>query len=395
MLAAAAAALLAADTWAAEVTFDSKTVEKVGTQPFAVTAADFNKDGKLDLAVTDGAGNAVQLLLGNGDGTFQAPAQFRAGELPRGLVVGDLDRDGNTDVVVASSYSDAATVLLGDGKGSLSPPVSFHAGTRPFDVAIGDLNEDGAPDVVVANESNVKEAGEKTDKQADEKTDRGKVSVLLGNGKGKLTKHLDLAAGKFPSKVGVADLDGDRHLDIVVSNWGSNNGSTFFGDGKGGFREGQVLTYNGMSPYDVKVADITRDGSPDILLPDMREQAARVMVGDGKGNFKIGRAAPAGPGCRSIVMADLNGDGLLDVASANAASNDIVVSLGLQEGAFESKRNKRSFPAGILPRWVTAADLNNDGRPDLAAASMNSKSVTILLNTTSFPVQGGQPAGGK
>jgi hypothetical protein len=101
------------------------------------------------------------------------------------------------------------------------------------------------------------------------------------------------------------------------------------------------------------------------------------MLGDGRGNFESGPVGASGAACRSVVVADLNGDGRVDLASANTSSGDVVVSLADGEGGFDPGT---SFPAGKGTRWVTAADLDGDGRKDLIATNMGSMSVTILLN---------------
>lgn len=352
--------------------FETRTIELVGRQPFAVVAVDMNSDGALDLAVSDAAGGVLTFIPGKGDGSFGERSEWThtsAGELPRGLAVGDLNGDTNPDIAVASTRSDELIVAFGDGKGAIGGKRRFAAGERPFAVAVGDLNGDGKADVVVANETN-----------ADIKVEKpGQVDVFLGDGKGRLRRETTLAAGLYPGDVQVADLDGDGHRDIVVANWGDDDASVFFGDGRGRFRVGPRLRPDPASegPYSVQIADVNGDGHNDVVLSDVGASEIRMMLGDGRGGFTPGPVGASGRACRSVVVADLNGDGLPDMASANTSSGDVVVSFADGEGGFDAGT---SFPTGQGPRWVTTADLDGDSRMDLVVTNMGAMSVTVLLN---------------
>jgi hypothetical protein len=116
---------------------------------------DFNGDGKLDLAVAimgnPNSNGSVDVLLGNGDGTFQAGTSYVVGSRPNSIAVGDFNGDGKVDLAVANQSSDSVSVLAGNGDGTFQPAVNFGAGSFPYSVAVGDFNGDGKPDLAVAS----------------------------------------------------------------------------------------------------------------------------------------------------------------------------------------------------------------------------------------------------
>jgi hypothetical protein len=129
----------------------------VGTNPSFVAAADFNKDGKLDLVVTDYlvTSNNVNVTLGNGDGTFQTAATYTAGKQPIVATIGDFNADGLPDIAVANAGTTGGTgsvaLLLGTGGGAFKSGAATGAGATPYSLAVADFNGDGKPDLAVAN----------------------------------------------------------------------------------------------------------------------------------------------------------------------------------------------------------------------------------------------------
>jgi VCBS repeat protein len=105
-----------------------------------VAVGDFNGDGKPDLAVTGENSSDVSILLGNGDGTFQAPVSYAAGTTPLFVAVGDFNGDGKPDLVVANLESNQVSILLGDGGGTFQSPASYAVEGQPVSIAIGDFN---------------------------------------------------------------------------------------------------------------------------------------------------------------------------------------------------------------------------------------------------------------
>jgi hypothetical protein len=127
----------------------------VGTKPSSVAVADFNGDGKQDLAVANEGSNNVTVLLGDGTGRFKAEpvSSFKAGSGPFSMAVADFNGDGKPDLAIANRKSNNVTVLLGDGKGGFTqaPGSPFPVGTEPSSVEVADFNGDGKPDLAVAD----------------------------------------------------------------------------------------------------------------------------------------------------------------------------------------------------------------------------------------------------
>lgn len=191
-------------------TFAAQKTTTVGSTPRGLAIADFNHDGKLDIAVCgngfpgSSSGYGVAVLLGNGNGTFQAPVYYIAHKWPSSIAAVDMNRDGYPDLVVTNDGSNDLTVLLNRGDGTFAPLANYPTGgTTPYGVAVSDFNGDGNPDVVVANSGS------------------GNVSVLLGYGDGSLQAPSLLSATGGPVDVRVGDLNGDGLPDLAVADWGT------------------------------------------------------------------------------------------------------------------------------------------------------------------------------
>jgi hypothetical protein len=178
-----------------------------------VTAADFNGDGKLDLAIplntSDGL-NEVDVLLGNGDGTFQPQVGYPVDGLPQSAVTADFNGDGKLDVVV-STTANSVDILLGNGDGTFQTPVSYATNTDPLDVIVADLNNDGKLDLATIDDASSYYG-----------STPGFVSVLLGNGDGTFQAHTDFAVDYSPTAFSTGDFNSDGRLDLAVANNGSN-----------------------------------------------------------------------------------------------------------------------------------------------------------------------------
>ncbi len=185
------------------------TQPATGNNPYAVVAGGFNRDGKLDLAVANNYSNSVNILLGNGDGTFTAGGAFGTDVFPDAIAVDDFNGDGKQDLAVTNQISHTVTILLGDGTGAFAtPPVSGYTapttGKNPTAVAIGDLNGDGTADLVIAG-SGTQQA-----------------IILFGKGNGTFSAGATVPTGTSIGLLAVADANANGRPDVVLSDSGSN-----------------------------------------------------------------------------------------------------------------------------------------------------------------------------
>jgi hypothetical protein len=221
------------------------------TGPGAVSVAvrDFNGDGILDLAVANQGSSDVSVLLGNGDGTVQTARNFATGSDPQSVVVGDFNGDGNPDLAVVDYNNNAGTVdvLLGNGDGTFRPARSYAAGGNLRSVAVGDFNGDGIQDLAIANRGNSPPLF----------TD-GNVSVLVGNGDGTFKPATTYAAGPYPTFVAVGDFNGDGIQDLSVL--GLDGVRVLLGNGDGTFQTSPFSYVVGPGPSSLAVGDFNGDG---------------------------------------------------------------------------------------------------------------------------------------
>ncbi|MGC2581631.1 MAG: FG-GAP-like repeat-containing protein [Acidobacteriaceae bacterium] len=236
-------------------------------QSKGLVVADFNGDGKLDLAVSNPTEATISILLGNGDGTFQAPQTYAVGSEPEGITVGDFNNDGNLDLVVANTEDNTLSVLLGNGDGTFQPQtvIAGEVGTGPISIAAADFNADGKLDLAV--------------------TSSYTVNILLGNGDGtfQYSPALEVSVSPAnPSGIAVGDFNGDGIPDLAVTN---SSGATLL-----------VLTGNGNGTFTVQ------DTYPAGTAPD--------------GEYG---------GSGGLVAADFSGDGNLDLAGPNFLNESVSV----------------------------------------------------------------------
>ncbi|MDR3752348.1 MAG: FG-GAP-like repeat-containing protein [Terracidiphilus sp.] len=316
-----------------------------GIQTGNALLADLNADGKLDLVVTDSAAGTVNVLFGNGDGTFGKPFSYAAIQNPVGLSLGNFAGKGKIDLAVASQAGLA--VLLNDGSGHFPTATPAAISSQPLSLAAADLSGSGYDDLVLANQD-------------------GTISVLLGDGNGGFHAAIvhSIALGPLTSVV-AGDFNGDGKADIAVSQANSNTLSVLLSDGDGSFQPAAQYTV-GNSPTFVIAADLKGKGTTDLITINRAANTFSVLQGNGDGTFGSAQDFVAGASPLAAVAGDFNADGHLDLAIVNSGDNTISVPLGRGNGTFAAAR---SYRAGLANKAIAAGDLNGDGRQDLVVVN--------------------------
>jgi len=377
-----------------------------------------------DVGTAQGTLRATDGYGGVADATFQItviagtfPPACPAGSFPAtpapatspgSVSVADLNGDDVPDVVVGTYDAGNIDVYLGTGAGGLAPPVHYPS-LLPVDVAIGDFNGDHIPDLASAEYS------------------PSSIGIRMGLGPGTFGPQQSMLLGAAPRNILTTDFDRDGRLDLVTANDSYTSSlSLLYGNGTGGFEPPRNMGFN-QYVYDIQVVDVNHDGWPDIMVTLGNSQAAiltnlhnrtfnvisvplpsypirarladlngdgtldlimmdgneyflRVLLGTGPGTFGPATAFSTPSYFRTMEVADFNGDSMLDVAVSH--DNGVSILLGNGEGMLGSRMD---IPSPSLEA-MAVADMDNDLRADLVGGhNYSPSSLQVLLNRGCAP----------
>lgn len=378
-----------------------------GGNPTGIAVGDFDRDGAVDAAVSNGDGTDISVQVGlfscaggdragqfcfqatdcpggmcKPDGTLSNVGSISLDSFPSALLQGQFDDDALDDLIVAQTNIKSVVFLKGRGDTEFfdapGPPVSV--GEGPVGLAGADIDGDGTRDLVVANEG-VEPAP-------------GSITILKGDGDGTFTLLQQpkpdepgefvnsLPAGQGTRAVAIGNVNADPALDILALNARSNPGtiSIFSGDGEGIFTPGGTVT-TGTEPQDVALRDLNGDGDLDLVLANFTDDTVSVRFGNGDGTFAADQSYPVGTAPNRIAFGEMGGDNRPDLVVSNNRSGDVSVLLANGPGTFGKARN---FFADAEPQAVGLGDFNQDGLLDAAVATQGSSdvgaSVAVLRN---------------
>ena len=341
-----------------------------GTGPDPESVAIGDLNGDGKADLATANNGSVSVLLNEGDGRFEPKRSYVTGERSGSIVVGDLNGDGKPDLAASNWEHGIVFVLLNRGDGTFQAKRDYAVGGGVEAVAIGDLNGDGALDLATVGNA---------------------VSLLLNRGDGSFEAKLVYRTAHSHSALAIGDLNGDGKSDLVVTN--AHSVSVLLNSGGADFRARREYR-TAQDPEAVAIGDVNGDGKPDLATANIEIDASHatvsVLVNQNGGRFGARRdykvrgnptlRSPGGDPV-SVAIADLNRDGKPDVATADSAEVEVgTVSVFVNRGGGRLRPELVYGPVGLDSVAVAIGDLDGDAKPDVVAANNDSGSVSVLFN---------------
>jgi FG-GAP-like repeat/Abnormal spindle-like microcephaly-assoc'd, ASPM-SPD-2-Hydin/FG-GAP repeat len=347
-----------------------------GLFPSAIGAADFNRDGKLDLvtAVTPNLSGpttgGISILLSNGKTLFDGRSTYSLGatssNVATSIAAGYLDGDTEPDLVLTEPSGSQISVLINKGSGTFLPATVYNDPYGPMAVVTGDFNNQGHIDVAVIN-ANTDSSGRYT------------VSVFPNNGHGVLsspTQYQVAGGASFAGANAIAagDFNNDGHLGIVTAgsdSVGNNTVSVLLGTSTGLQPYKSYPTGGITAPTGIVVADFNNDGYPDFAVGNGADNTVSIFLNNKNGTFSLQPNSPVAAGGNAITLAagSFHGNGTIDLAvGLGGAFPGLGILKGNGDGTFQQVATYSTPNNGYA---VTVGDFNHDGNLDVALSLVN------------------------
>lgn len=336
--------------------FDPAVNYAVGDDPKGIIAADLDGDGNTDLATSNMGSNNVSVLLNVGDGTFESAVNYASGTYLYSISGGDFDGDNDFDLAVVNVQDNTVSVLLNNGDGTFAAAVSYAVDSGPWRLIAAELNGDNYYDLAVTNLIS------------------GSFSILLSNGDGSFAEAVNYPTGQ-PWEIDAADIDGDGDNDLAIA---SGSVHLYLNDGSGSFTSSGSY---GENAEEVFFADIDQDGDIDIVQGWPYWEYGRgfsVYKNDGTGIFS-GPSSSAWVDVhpKALILQEHDGDGDNDVIVSQSGSIWVMENNGV--GGFGAQVSYGTG-SGSSAHELCGADFNGDGNLDVATANESHDNVSILIN---------------
>jgi hypothetical protein len=369
--------LLSAQNFAPLVTYPVGA----NTFPSALAMGDLDGDGYVDIVTSNAGPNEPAILLNKKNGTFGTASLYdgNAHSVLQDVAVGAITKDGRPDVVVLD-YGGTLSLMY-NMRGGLTQSVQYSVDDKAVAVKLGDVDKDGYLDAVTAS----------LGRSGPFPTNIGMVNVLLNtkrNTFGLATPYPTSAFGS-PYDLDLGDVNGDGYLDIVTA-FQEGTVGVAFNKKDGTFASFTVYsTGSATHPENVLLSDVNKDGALDILATDRTRDIVEVFLNKTDGTFGTVSAYPMGSNSRpeGFAAADIDGDGYVDIVTANIGTNTIGISRNQRDGTF-APVVLLSTGSGSQPTDVALSDVNKDGKLDIVVTNYNS-TIGIFLNTTVLATQAG------
>ncbi|MBF0551064.1 MAG: VCBS repeat-containing protein [Deltaproteobacteria bacterium] len=385
-------------------TLQRKEDMQIGQAPRVITGADFDQDGFFDLAVGDNSTGVVYILKGDGQGGFKQTTAIQCGSSPVGLAVADVSGNHFKDLLVTKSGG-GLLVLIGDGHGGFKPGPEFSDKSGTSGVVALDMNNDGLTSVITTNPfegylsvflgqkgGGLKPAGNKTTAQGYNMIAAGDLNkdglpdlALVNMYSGDLLVLNNLGGGAFEpfsgipalnniNSVEIADVDRDGHLDLIMTQ-GDDQAVILFGDGRGNFPR-RTTVPTPLKPVYATIADTNGDGILDLLTANFGSDSFALFPGLEPGRFQAPTRLVTQYKPQSAALIDLDGKGIISLVTADYEQSGLSYYRGRDDGSFEYLV---SLPAESGTTDISVADLTGDNRADLLAVNKLAGTMTVHL----------------